>query len=68
MTGEDLLAEIWRETMIRIHSDKPARDLPMSVPEPIAIAEDRDASANDASGKRRRNLLDAIAELLGAKQ
>ena len=69
VTGGGLPAEIWRETMMRIHSDKPARDLPMSVPEPmVAIAEDRDASANDASGKKRRNLLDAIAELLGAKQ
>ena len=69
VTGGGLPAEIWRETMIRIHSDKPARDLPMSVPEPmVAIAADRDANANDTSGKERRNLFDAIAELLRGNQ
>ena len=69
VTGGGLPAEIWRETMIRIHWDKPARDLPMSVPEPmVAIAADRDANANDTSGKERRNLFDAIAELLRGNQ
>ena len=69
VTGGGLPAEIWRETMIRIHWDKPARDLPMSVPEPmVAIAADRNANANDTSGKERRNLFDAIAELLRGNQ
>ena len=69
VTGGGLPAEIWRETMIRIHADKAPRDLPMNVSEPmIAVADGREASATGGSGTKRRNLFDAIAELLGAKQ
>jgi penicillin-binding protein 1A len=34
VTGSGLPAEIWRETMLRVHEGLPARPLPMVVPEP----------------------------------
>ncbi|MBT8415722.1 MAG: PBP1A family penicillin-binding protein [Boseongicola sp.] len=34
VTGGGLPAEIWRETMVRVHEGLPARNLPMSAPEP----------------------------------
>ena len=34
VTGSGLPAEIWRETMIRVHEGLPPRPLPMVVPEP----------------------------------
>ncbi len=34
VTGSGLPAEIWRETMIRVHEGLPPRDLPMSAPAP----------------------------------
>ncbi len=36
VTGGGLPAEIWKETMARIHEDLPVRDLPMIVPERVA--------------------------------
>lgn len=69
VTGGGLPAEIWRETMIRIHSDKAARDLPMNVSEPTdAVSAGQGMPSADASETKRRNLFDAIAELLGAKR
>jgi len=41
VTGGGLPAEIWRETMLRIHEELPARPLPMlRVSEPPVVAED----------------------------
>jgi penicillin-binding protein 1A len=44
VTGGGLPAEIWRETMTRVHEGMPLRGLPMIVPEPyqsqVAAAED----------------------------
>jgi penicillin-binding protein 1A len=34
VTGGGLPADIWREVMLRVHKDLPARPLPMIVPEP----------------------------------
>ena len=69
VTGGGLPAEIWRETMVRIHSEKAARDLPMNVSEPTnAVAAGQGLPSADASETKRRNLFDAIAELLGAKR
>ena len=34
VTGSGLPADIWRETMVRVHSELPARPLPMLTPEP----------------------------------
>lgn len=34
VTGSGLPAEIWRETMVRVHEDLPARPLPLLEPEP----------------------------------
>ncbi|WP_282078062.1 transglycosylase domain-containing protein [Epibacterium ulvae] len=36
VTGGGLPAEIWRETMLRVHEGLPARPLPMREPQPIA--------------------------------
>ncbi len=36
VTGGGLPAEIWRETMLRVHEGLPARPLPMAEPQPIA--------------------------------
>jgi membrane peptidoglycan carboxypeptidase len=35
VTGGGLPAEIWHETMIRVHEGLPARPLPMRVPDPV---------------------------------
>ncbi|MEM6577973.1 MAG: penicillin-binding transpeptidase domain-containing protein, partial [Pseudomonadota bacterium] len=36
VTGGGLPAEIWRETMIRVHEDVPVTPLPMTRPKPVA--------------------------------
>ena len=73
VTGGGLPAEIWRETMVRVHADLPARGLPMAqdIPRPTARFDDR-FSSQPREGRPRpttpgqstetviRNLLEAI--------
>jgi penicillin-binding protein 1A len=37
VTGSGLPAEIWRETMLRVHEGLPARPLPMFIPQPRGV-------------------------------
>ena len=68
VTGGGLPAEIWRETMERIHAGKPPRPLPMIVPEPPRLDP---PSGWDPPGPRAGGgasgggLQDAIRDILG---
>lgn len=69
VTGGGLPAEIWRETMQRIHADLPPMPLPMSVPPPrsTSVADDRgqQQSPETAQSTAERILLDVLGTLLG---
>ena len=39
VTGGGLPAEIWRETMVRVHKGLEPQPLPMKAPEPIVVPE-----------------------------
>lgn len=69
VTGGGLPAEIWRETMSRIHADLAPRPLPMSVPEPRVIepAQTQRAPQQAPAGQSaaERILLDVLGTLLG---
>ena len=43
VTGGGLPAEIWRETMVRVHEGLPPKPLPMIVPEPPRVVETQPA-------------------------
>ncbi len=58
VTGGGLPADIWRETMQRVHKDLPLRPLPMILPEPPARA----APPAPAEPTRRRRGPDDLAE------
>lgn len=69
VTGGGLPADIWRETMVRIHAGTPVRDLPMIVPQrpqleppraPAPQQQQRQQQAPSGGG-----LGDAIRDLLG---
>jgi len=63
VTGGGLPADIWRETMIRVHDDLPPRPLPMIAPEsPRSEATPRPAQ----SAPRTAPLDDAIRGILGS--
>ncbi|SIO51941.1 penicillin-binding protein, 1A family [Rhodovulum sp. ES.010] len=77
VTGGGLPAEIWRETMLRVHEGLPARQLPMLVPERPGLAADgrypgRTYSSDDGYRNERRpadgagEMGDRILEVLGA--
>ncbi len=74
VTGGGLPAEIWRETMARIHADLPARELPMIRPEerrPVAEAprsaqpQPSSPQAPSRSGGVRSAAEDVMREVLG---
>jgi len=58
VTGGGLPAEIWRETMLRVHRDLPVRPLPMAVPAPRAPQ----AVPAPATPPERRNVADRIIQ------
>ena len=68
VTGGGLPAEIWREAMVRIHSDLPVRDLPMNVGASVA-----DSVPNRQTQPRRpsnsntveRVIINVLEELFG---
>lgn len=63
VTGGGLPAEIWRETMERIHAGTPIRPLPMRVPEPPRL--EPPAPAPVPQGQPGGSLGDAILDVLG---
>jgi membrane peptidoglycan carboxypeptidase len=58
VTGGGLPAEIWKETMLRVHEGLEPRPLPMQEPEGVARAraeeEERKRQAKQAPQKRER--------------
>ncbi len=70
VTGGGLPAEIWRETMIRVHEGLPARPLPMIRPDTSRAPASANAPGRAGEARPHRqpgNIADrAILELLGA--
>ena len=69
VTGGSLPAEIWRETMVRVHQDVPARALPMQAPPsgPQVATEARPRRSNNSGGDNlvERVILDVLGEIFG---
>jgi len=63
VTGGGLPADIWRETMERIHAGMPIRPLPMQVPVPVQWDAPQPGPAPGAGGSG--TLEDAIRDILG---
>ncbi|MEM8580502.1 MAG: transglycosylase domain-containing protein [Pseudomonadota bacterium] len=61
VTGGGLPAEIWRETMLRVHEGDPLRTLPMSLPEP-RLAELRSPGQNGSRNARTPDTLREAAD------
>lgn len=67
VTGGGLPAEIWKETMTRVHEGLPVRALPMTVPERVA----QEAPRRERSQRRRsdntveRVIINVLDELFG---
>ena len=70
VTGGGLPAEIWRETMMRVHEGLPARPLPMLRPSQAPVALDwpgRINGTNPRRGSQNDNIVEQIIlEVLGA--
>lgn len=65
VTGGGLPAEIWRETMARVHEGKESSELPMSA-EDSGPSSSSSQDGEDSPDERRRTVIDLIAELFGA--
>ncbi|WP_116598200.1 transglycosylase domain-containing protein [Primorskyibacter marinus] len=66
VTGGGLPAEIWRETMERVHSGLPARPLPMIIPEPPRAAPAPQPAPQRQQQQRRPTVLQQLLQdLLG---
>lgn len=67
VTGGGLPAEIWRETMLRVHDGLPARPLPMIVPrKPVPVAQNTAAPTPKPRREERRGLLQQVLrDILG---
>jgi penicillin-binding protein 1A len=65
VTGGGLPAEIWRETMERIHAGTPIRPLPMRTPAPAGLPAAPPPSAGAPQAQPGGNLGDAILDILG---
>ncbi|NSX54429.1 transglycosylase domain-containing protein [Parasulfitobacter algicola] len=66
VTGGGLPAEIWHETMKRVHAGLPANPLPMSNPEPPRVVQTQQPSRrNNRNNNTERVLLDVLNEILG---
>ena len=69
VTGGGLPAEIWRETMTRVHEGLPVRDLPMTSPGPapsVATEQRPRRGATSGSGNTvERVILNALNEIFG---
>ena len=65
VTGGGLPAEIWRETMERIHEGMPQRPLPMIEPEPPALEPPSTGERPPEPSAPGTGLGDAIRDLIG---
>ena len=70
VTGGGLPAEIWHETMTRVHDGLPVRDLPMSAPaapSPRVATEQRQRSrsGSNADNAVERVILNVLSEIFG---
>jgi membrane peptidoglycan carboxypeptidase len=75
VTGAGLPAEIWRETMLRVHEGLPARPLPMWHPSAREADGPSQAPAPEPQAGRRddgdiaeRILLDVIGNIFGGQR
>ncbi|WP_208351594.1 transglycosylase domain-containing protein [Pseudaestuariivita rosea] len=64
-TGGGLPADIWRETMARVHSGLPANPLPMSNPEPPQVAEQPREPQRRTNDPVERVLMEVLNDILG---
>lgn len=65
VTGGGLPAEIWRETMVRVHEGVAARPLPKLVPEPAPQPQRRDAPARGGGNVAEQVLIDVLTNIFG---
>ena len=66
VTGGGLPAEIWRETMTRVHQDLPVRQLPMTVPDGVAQAPTTQRQRRNGSDNAvERVILNVLDEIFG---
>ena len=68
VTGGGLPAEIWRETMLRIHQDLPVRPLPMLVPQQVAEGlpgQTEQRRRNSGGNATERVIINILEELFG---
>ncbi len=68
VTGGGLPAEIWRETMLRLHKDLPVRPLPMAVPEQVAerqVQQQPQRRRNSGGNTAERVIINILEELFG---
>ncbi len=70
VTGGGLPAEIWQETMLRIHEGMPVNPLPMAVPEPPRqVATERQPQrqrrSNGGGNTAERIILDILGDIFG---
>jgi 1A family penicillin-binding protein len=56
VTGGGLPAEIWRETMLKVHEGLPEKPLPMSVPAPVNAGNSEMVNLEDAIRKDLKSL------------
>ena len=67
VTGGGLPAEIWRETMVRIHETLPVRSLPMTVPDRVVSEPQNTRSQRRRSSDQtvERVILNVLNEIFG---
>ncbi len=62
VTGGGLPAEIWRETMLKVHEGLPETPLPMSVPAPVSAGDSEMVNLEDAIRKDLKSLERTISK------
>ena len=62
VTGGGLPAEIWRETMLKVHEGLPETPLPMSVPAPVNAGDSEMVNLEDAIRKDLKSLERTISK------
>jgi 1A family penicillin-binding protein len=65
VTGSGLPAEIWRETMLRVHEGLPARPLPMVVPEPRRAPAPQPGQVAQGRSPTDNAILDVLNAIFG---
>ncbi|MEQ9039336.1 MAG: transglycosylase domain-containing protein [Silicimonas sp.] len=68
VTGGGLPAEVWKETMLRIHEGVPVRPLPMIAPEPSSqVATERSQRNRTGENAVDRVILNVLNEIFGLR-